>query len=138
MPLARTWEGVTLRDRVHRAGGRAIVGLAVAAAVETKRVTHVQFGTLRRSVHAAPVDYVGDDDMTKAEKEDMSAGEFLSTSMVSNPEGAGPTVEIGSWLPYACAEWVGRGHPGVTEGLESVRGARANRIVMQAFREEGL
>lgn len=114
------------------------MGLAVAAAVETKRVTHVQFGTLRRSVHAAPVDYVGDDDITQAEKEDMSAGEFLSTSMVSNPEGAGPTVEIGSWLPYACAEWVGRGHPGVTEGLESVRGARANRIVMQAFREEGL
>jgi hypothetical protein len=50
----------------------------------------------------------------------------------------GPTVEVGSWLDYACVEWVGRGHPGVTQGLEAVRGARADLIVAQAFREERL
>lgn len=120
--------------RIKRATGRAIVGIGVAVATETKRVTHVQFGDLRRSVHAAPAGYDGGDDEVQAGRGD------LLHEMVPEPTPSpvGPMVEVGSWMPYACVEWVGRGHPGITQGLEAVRGIRANSIVLQAFREEGL
>lgn len=139
MAMARTWEGLTLKDRIHRAAGRAIVGIGVAAVVETKRVTHVQFGTLRRSVHVAEPGYVGDGDEQFAKTTDLQ-GAMSSASMINiaKDNGSGPTIEMGSWLPYACAEWIGRGHPGVNEGLEQVRGFRADNIVRTAFKEEGL
>lgn len=120
--------------QVKRATGRAIVGIGVAVATETKRVTHVQFGDLRRSVHAAPAGYDGGDDEVQAGRMD------LLHEMLPEPDytPVGPVIEVGSWMPYACVEWIGRGHPGLTQGLEAVRGVRANAIVMQAFREESL
>lgn len=127
----------TFAARVERAAGRAIVGIAMQVAVETKRVTHVKHGTLRRSVHAAPAESPEghEDDEREAQTADLmmtrGAPEPTRTAM-------GVAVEVGSWLPYACVEWIGRGHPGITEGLEVVRGERTEAILRQAFSEEGL
>lgn len=133
MPMARTWEGMALATRVRRAAGRAIVATGLNVAIETKRVTHVQYGNLRRSVHAAPVKYDGGDDENRAASDDLlfPLPEPTQTTL-------GPAVEVGSWLPYACVEWIGRGHPGITQGLENVRGSKMRGLVMTAFREEGL
>lgn len=131
---ARTWNGITIAQKIERAGGRAIVGIGVAAAVETKKVTHVLSGTLRRSVHAAPPNEFHDDDERGAEHADLMIG----STPHSAPSKFGPVIEVGSWISYACVEWVGRMHPGVTQGVEMVRGGRADMIVAQAFREEGL
>lgn len=135
--VAREWDGLTLQARIHRACGRAIIGVGMAAAVETKRITHRHSGTLARSVHVAEAGRIADED------EDMAEAAHTDLLMSRGfPEAKhtpdGTAVEVGSWLPYACVEWVGRGHPGITQGLEAVRGARATMIVRQAFMEEGL
>lgn len=134
--VARTWNGMTILDQINRAGGRAIVGIGVGTAIETKRVTHVLTGTLRRSVHAAPpIENHG------ADQDEAEVGTDLlmsSTNLLPTPGPLGPMIEVGSWIVYAHCEWVTRGHPGVTQGLEAMRGAPANMIVAQAFREEGL
>lgn len=135
MRVTKTWNGLDFLARLDRAAGRGIVGIGVAVSNETKRVTHVQSGTLRRSVHAAEpnADHGGDEGSA-------SHGDMLLMSMGVHAKESelGPVIEVGSWLDYACVEWVGRGHPGIQQGLEAVRGARADGIVMQAFAEEGL
>ena len=140
--VARTWNGMSITDRVHRAGGRAIIGIGVAVATETKRITHVISGTLRRSITVSPHGTVHDSDEATALPESqggLEADLLLSgESIEATPTLLGPSVEVGSWLPYACVEWVGRNHPGITQGLEMVRGARADAIVAQAWREERL
>lgn len=133
--VTTTWYGDEFLMRMNRAAGRSIVGIGVAAAIETKRVTHVQEGTLRRSVHAAPLSADHSGDLNTSKTQDM-----MATGDVPEAEESefGPLIELGSWLDYACVEWVGRAHPGVTQGLESVRGARSDAIVARAFFEEGL
>lgn len=133
--FAREWHGMELSARVHRASARAILKIGETVAANTKRVTHVQFGTLRRSVHVAPAGYDGANDERMARSGDLQTG---MTWIDRGQAGANPVVEVGSWLPYACAEWIGRGHPGVTQGLEMVRGAEADAIVFGAFKSEGL
>ncbi len=136
------WE--EFRARSKRATGRATVALGVGAASETKRVTHVIFGTLRRSVHAAPA---GSPEGHEADLRDAESTEQGGAGLdLLLERGAplptytpfGPVVEVGSWLPYACVEWVGRGHPGVTQGVEAIRGPYADAVVRRAFAEEGL
>lgn len=119
--------------RIKRATARATIGIAVAVATETKRVTHRLTGNLMRSVHAAPAGYDGSGDEAEAARGDM-----LDFALEPTLTPFGPMVEVGSWMPYACVEWIGRGHPGIDQGLEAVRGIRASAIVHQAFREEGL
>lgn len=137
MPMvARSWNGLEIEAKINRAAGRAIVGIALVAAVETKKVTHVLSGTLRRSVHAATVGEFHDDDENAAQGgQDLSIGTEAHAVSIG---GVAQVVEVGSWISYACVEWVGRMHPGVTQGVEMARGARADAIVAQAFREEGL
>ena len=65
--VSRSWDGLELQARIHRAKGRAIVGIGMAAAVETKRIAHRQSGTLVRSVHVAEAGRVA------SEGEDSSA-----------------------------------------------------------------
>jgi hypothetical protein len=140
MIVARKWEGLTFMEQLNRAAGRSIVGIGQAVAVETKRVCHVGVsGNLRRSVHCAPpsADHSGDEDASQSQDMMLAVG-TVHAEEDPNGLGVGPSVEVGSWLDYACVEWVGRGHPGVTQGLEAVRGARADLIVAQAFREERL
>ena len=134
--VARTWNGVTLDAKINRAAGRSIVGIGVLASVETKRVTHKLTGTLARSVHAAPLMEYHDDD--EEEAKDGSDLMLAQENLRATTTPFGPTLEVGSWISYACVEWVGRMHPGVTQGIEMVRGARSDAIVAQAFREEGL
>lgn len=141
MPMARVWNGLELQERVNRAAGRAIVAIGTDVAVNTKRVTHRITGTLARSVHVAPPGQEHDDEqeLRQAQTTDLMLSSFGATSFATRIGTAlGPAVEVGSWLPYACVEWVGRQHPGVQQGLEMSRGARADLIVMTAFREEGL
>ncbi len=137
MPVAvkREWYGPEVKKRVHRATGRALIAFGTRVAVETKMVTHVVTGTLRRSIHAAPAHYEGAySDEKMAPDQDL----LLTAHMVeATPVPQGYAIEVGSWMPYACVEWIGRGHPGVTQGLEAARPA-AGAIFEKAFREEGL
>lgn len=135
MPMARTWNGMTIQAKVRRASGRAIVAIGMNVAVDTKRVTHRVSGTLARSVHVATIRADHEDDEQDAQGNDLM---LLSSAAHATQTPLGLAVEVGSWLPYACVEWVGRQHPGVTVGLEAVRGVRADTIVRAAFREEGL
>lgn len=128
----KQWYGDAIKFRAHRAAGRAIVGLSERVAAETKEVSHVISGTLRRSVHAAPRGYDGSSDEFIAQNNDMGGTPFEPTQTAT-----GAQAEVGSWVAYACAEWIGRGHPGVTQGLELARVA-ADTIVRKAFEEEGL
>jgi hypothetical protein len=133
MPLvSKTWYGPAIAARVNKASGRAIVAIAENVAVETKQITHVISDTLRKSVHAAPKDYDGQGDQARAEATDLHGHPFSATD---TPQG--PTVEVGSWITYAWTEWITRGHPGVTQGLDLARGA-ADGIVEASFKAEGL
>jgi len=134
MPMARDWHGMSIRHKTDRAAARALVGIGMEVARETKLVTHRISGTLARSVHAAPVGYeYAAEDARDAVEHDL----LLREALHPTPLPTGPAIEVGSWLPYACVEWVGRGHPGVTQGLEIGR-AKTDRYVRQAMREEGL
>lgn len=135
MPMARTWHGMTIQDKSNRACARALIGIGMETSRATKLVTHRISGTLARSVHAAPVGYEGaEEDATEATGSDLMM-QHAGTIPTIHP--LGRAIEVGSWLPYACAEWIGRGHPGITQGLENAR-TKANVIIAQAFREEGL
>jgi hypothetical protein len=108
----------------------------MAVAVETKLVTHRISGTLMRSIHAAEAPYIdAEEDNRMAPTMDLMASAGPPEPI---PVPFGEAIEVGSWLSYACAEWVGRGHPGLQQGVDSIRGSRADGIVMQAFREERL
>ena len=107
MPMARTWEGLTLQSRIHRASGRAIASIADHVVVETKNVTHVQYGTLRRSVHAAPPGY--DEEETAGISTSISDTIDATSDMVEHQDG-GPAERseerrVGKecrsrWSPY--------------------------------------
>lgn len=133
--VARSWNGLVVKDKINRAGGRSIIAISVGAATETKRVTHVLSGTLRRSVHTAPATEFHDND----EDEALSGNDLLmdSHSLRATQTPIGPMMEVGSWISYAAAEWIGRNHPGVEQGVEAMRGAKSDLIVAAAFREEG-
>lgn len=133
MKITKQWNGPIFLERLNRAAGRSIVAIGVNVAVATKQVTHVETGTLRRSVFAASPTADHADDQRQALTADLLAEDFIAGKTF-----LGPAVEVGSWLDYACVEWVGRGHPGLQQGFEAIRGTRANAIVWQAFREEGL
>jgi len=136
MRMAREWNGMGLQDRVNRASGRALVGISMQVVVNTKRVTHRISGSLARSVHAAqPMTADEEMDERLAEAGTDLALYYGMPVPVHTPMGR--ALEVGSWMPYACVEWVGRGHPGVTQGLEMSR-IMVNPIIEKAFREEGL
>lgn len=139
MPMARTWNGMTIIEKKNRATGRAIVAIGMQVAADGKRITHRISGTLARSIHAAAVGLEHDD---RAEEAAAAGGaDLLMMNGLPRPSflpGFGAAIEVGSWLPYACVEWEGRKHPGITQAVEGVRGARSDAIVRQAFREERL
>ncbi len=135
MPMARSWNGLEIQQRVHRAAARSIIGIGMEMAMDGKRISHHISGTLVRSIHVAPLGAPhGEDEKISASVDMMFAGGRIEATKTP----LGPAVEVGSWLPYACVEWVGRDHPGITQALEAVRGARADMIVATAWREEGL
>ena len=136
MTVKTSWYGEELVAKMNTATARAVISVGEHIAVETKRVTHVMSGNLRRSVHTAPKDYDGSGDEGAAGSGDMMMAGSVNEASIQTSEG--PMLEVGSWLPYACAEWVGRGHPGIEQGVEMVRGERIQAIFAQSFTEAGL
>lgn len=132
--MSGVWYGLELEARAQAASATAAIELADSIVEDTKRLVHVISGDLRRSIHSAPVGYMD------AEIDESSASHG-DIDNVSNPgeiqHAGGPQLEVGSWLPYACVEWVGRGHPGITQGLEMNR-LKATALMIEAFRGEGL
>lgn len=126
------WNGAVIALRVRRALGRGLIGIGEGTSVLAKQGADVISGTMRRSVHTAPRHYVGDADLMAAQRSDIP--NVLIPSSIP-PDWA---LEVGSWLPYACVEEVGRGHRFVTPAVEQMQGARSFRIMKQAFAEEGL
>lgn len=90
--VSRTWHGSEFIARERRANGRAIVGMAVSVAVEMKKVAHEVSGDLKRSVHAAAVESMGE---REVDADSQKAARTGPTSWA---------VEVGSWMPYACVE----------------------------------
>ena len=114
------WDDATTRRRFDRAVGRGTIGVAGRVETQAKRNVHVITGDLRRSIHSAKVNTLGE--------------ELASQRNVLTSDGA--ITETGSWLDYACVEEVGRGHAYMMPAVESVR-AVAVAIFQESFRQEG-
>lgn len=130
MRVRSEWHGDDIVERAGRAAGRAVIGIGEQVVADAKSNAHVVTGTLRRSIHLAPVGYGGDDESTARAVTIPNIGE-------ATEQGDSHLVEAGSWLPYACVEETGRGHQFITPAVENVRGI-APALIRQAFAEEGL
>lgn len=118
----RTWHGDEIIARARRASGRAVIGMAEQVSVAQKRAAHEISGDLKRTIHAAQPNTMGE------------IGADQRTVRI------GPTmlVEVGSWLPYACVENNRGGeHRFADIGWEAARPA-FGRTLQRAWREEGL
>lgn len=119
----RTWHGDEFVVRSRRATGRAIVGMGEQVSVEMTKAAHTVSGDLKRSIHAAKADTMGEvgaDDDSAREKRDFWQ------------------VEVGSWLPYACVENNrGGDHRFADIGYSEAR-PRFRPTLIRAWREEGL
>jgi hypothetical protein len=127
------WNGDDLVERTKRAQARAILAIAEVAAAEAKRLAHVYTGTMRRSIHVAPADYIPYRDEMAAQSDDLQA----STTVEPTETETGAMVLLGSWVHYADIEEVVRGHEFITPAVESVR-TQAAEIIRRAAEEEGL
>lgn len=131
MTVARVeWKGNELVMRAQRALGRGIIGVGMVAVVAGKEHADVITGTMRRSIHLAPPGYATDDE-AEAQRGEMP--NQLEPTMV----GTDWVIAVGSWVPYACVEEVGRGHQFMTPAVDVARG-KTEGIMLQAFAEEGL
>lgn len=133
------WNGLTIQEQANRAKGRGLVGIGMSIATEGKRNADVISGTMRRSIHVAELNYTGGDDLevsTGTDPEDQSYGPPNIT--IPTYVGGEAALEVGSWVPYACVEEVGRGHTFMQPAVEVVQGARAEALMIKAFAEEGL
>ena len=130
----KSWHGDEIARRAERADGRAVVAIAENIAADGKRYAHVISGTLMRSIHSAPLNYIGAADEEAAATTDLGNAGFMD--VLFDPRGA--ALEVGSWVSYACVEEVGRGHAFMTPAVEGMRGPRADAIIKQAYVEEGI
>lgn len=120
--IRRTWHGDEIVARSRRANGRAIIGMGEQVAGAQARAAHVLSGALRRSVHVAPTETMGE----------LDAREY---AQVQRDRYA---VEVGSWLPYACVENNRGGeHRFADLGWDAAR-PRFRPTLRQAWAEEGL
>lgn len=129
------WDGQEIAMRSKRAMGRGLIGIANAVVTEGKRNAHVISGTMMRSIHAAPHGYSGGNDAAEAATQDLAMG--ASVVDVSTT-GFDAVIDVGSWMPYACVEEVGRGHAFMAPAVQMVSGPRSVGLMTQAFAEEGL
>ena len=128
------WKGDELVVAVHRAVARSMVALGETVSSEAKQRVHRLTGTLSRSIHAAPDNYMGTGDYEQAKEADLAAG----AAVAQLPTWVGQNkavILVGSWIPYACVE-EGR-HPYMAPAIEVAMG-RVLGVFQQAFREEGL
>lgn len=123
MLVRRTWHGDELIARERRANGRAIIGMGEQTSAEMKGVAHVQSGDLKRSIHTAKVGSMGG---INAEAATVRTGKTEWT------------LEVGSWLPYACVENNRGGtHRFADIGWE-LSEPNFDGTLQRAWREEGL
>lgn len=121
--VRRTWHGDEIQARGRRATGRAAVAMGEHTSGHMVRHAHVLSGLLRRSIHAAKPDTIGEvhaDERTVRHSQDR----WL--------------VEVGSWVPYACVENNrGGDHRFADLGWQSAE-PEFPAILRRAWREEGL
>lgn len=129
--VASEWRGDDHKTRMRRAAGRSLIAIGENIVADAKPLTHVVTGTLRRSLHTAPVGYAGDD--AGAATADLPNADLGDVTY----EDEGAYIEMGSWLPYANYEFNVRGHDALTPAVEASRGY-ADDIIARAVREEGL
>jgi hypothetical protein len=121
--------------RERRANGRAIVGMAVGVAVEMKKMAHVESGDNRRAIHAAAVESMGGREVTEAGADfDAPVADALNARVGETTW----SVEVGSWMPYACVENNRGGeHRFADLGWELAHPTFEPKL-KRAWREEGL
>lgn len=118
------WNGDEVERRFNRATARGTVAIGQGVSTEAKKLVHVQSGDLRRSIHVAQARNV--------EGEPSIDGRSFARAA----HASGATVEVGSWLAYACVEETGRQHVYMGPAVEIARSF--SKITMAAaFRAEG-
>lgn len=99
------WQGAQVLTKAKRAIERAEVATLEEASAEATRVVHRITGTLARSIHAAPIDYVGPADESVA----RSGRKIMNAADIPTWQGWQAMGEVGSWISYAIYEE--RRHP---------------------------
>jgi len=125
-----------LLKRKNRAVAKAQVAMARDMILLAKDIVHVITGTLQRSIHAAPLNYLGEGDYARAiNGEDL--GEMFIDDFNQFMRGRSVEIEVGSWIPYANIEENVRAHHFLLPAFNAVT-AKQEQYYHQAFREEGL
>ena len=139
MPAVFNWDGAEIELRARRAYGRGTLGIGEAVANDGKRFADVLSGTMMRSIHVAKADYTGGNDEEDAGGGNGSGMDLLESMPCTEPSWgpAWASIQVGSWVAYACVEEVGRGHQFMQPAVELVSGMRAEALMTQAFAEEG-
>ncbi len=119
----REWNGEELtRDR-RRADARALIGMGTTVGIEMQNAAHVISGDLKRSVHAAKIDTLGEVRASTANVQ-HAPDQFA--------------LEVGSWLPYACVEENRGGtHRFASLGYDLAK-PTFDATMQRAYREEGM
>jgi hypothetical protein len=115
-----------------------MVAWAETIVASAKENAHVVTGTLRRSIHAAPAEYTGENDFDFA-RHDIDLFDMQGDATMELPTWESEsiaTVLVGSWIPYAIYEEVRPGHEYLQPAYEASLDAVAD-IFRQAFEEEG-
>jgi hypothetical protein len=115
-----TWRGESVKQKAQRAMARGTIALGEAISGFAKEYVDVITGDLRRSIHIAKADTLGQQRATQ--------------QAVTSNEGA--LLDVGSWLDYACVEETGRMHQYMHPAVEQARGY-ALTIMSNAFKSEG-
>ena len=124
MKVRRTWNGDELKVRANRANGRGILGMGEGASVAMATVAHVISGDLKRSIHVAKLNTMGEPP--------VEGGEEARTGETNWQ------IEVGSWLPYACVENNrGGSHRFADIGWSAAEPEFDAKLAL-AWREEGL
>lgn len=122
-PTRTTWHGDEIKARSHRAAARSILGMGEQVSREMKVNAHVQSGDLKRTIHLAKPDTMGEVDADATTARDGTHGY---------------KIEVGSWLPYACVENNRGGtHRFADIGFQLAKPTFDGTLV-RAWREEGL
>lgn len=141
MPVTvqRTWYGDEAIRRARRACGRGVIAIGENISAKAKPLAPVEFGTLKRSIHTAAVNYDGSGDFAAAGGASPTGSDLQDTARVTKATPAGPVqlIEVGSWLPYACVQET-RYHY-MAHAVQEMQGShRADEIMVEAFRQEGM
>lgn len=121
--IRRTWHGDEIEVRAERAVGRALIGNAEQHARHASEHVHRISGDLARSIHAAMVDTMGD---IPADGENIIRKDHVRT------------IEIGSWLAYACVEENRGGEHSYMQPAHEFAWRLMGTQLKEAFRQEGL